>query len=125
MGLGLKKVKEPHTKRLMGLGANNINQIDADKVIFNFSDKVLNNEEKEILKYGLQFSLPPTKPKFIDHFLSYEVFLRNLTQFSKIAGDAKTVIYAKVKALAHESFKYKDSLSKSILKPCNINILKN
>ncbi len=54
----------------MGLRAYTNNQIDADTVIFNFSDKVLNNEKKEILKYGLEFSLPSTKPKFID-FLSF------------------------------------------------------
>ncbi len=52
-------------------------------------------------------------------------FLRNLTQISKITGDAKTVIFTKVKALAHESFKFKDSLTKNILKSFNTNILKN
>ncbi len=47
------------------------------------------------------------------------------TKKGKITGDAKTVIFTKVKALSHESFKYKDSFSKNILKSFNTNILKN
>ncbi len=122
MDLELKKVKETHNKKLIGLGANNINQIDADKVIFNFSDKFLSNEEKEILKYGLKFSLQNLNSLIISCRLK---FLRNPTQISKITGDDKTAINNKVKALAHESFKYKDSLSQNSIKLFNINILEN
>ncbi len=123
-GFKIKKVKETHFKKLLALGAHNTNRVIADEVIFNFSDRSLNSEEKEILKCGLKFSLPPQKPKFIDHFLPSEMLLRNPTLVSRITGDAKTAFTSKVLTWAHESFNYKDTPQNNT-KSFNTNILKN
>ena len=57
----INHTKEVHNKKLKSLGVPSTGVIDADKVIFNFSNRILSNEEKEILKLGLQFGFAEKK----------------------------------------------------------------
>ena len=69
----------------MGLNCE-FEKLDADKVVYNLSSRVLTNEEKEALSFGLKFALPPQQLKFSSYFLSFEKLLRGLKDFS-IYGD--------------------------------------
>ena len=41
--------------------ANNDASIDPDEVVFNFSQRLISDKEKEILSKGLNFAIPPNK----------------------------------------------------------------
>ena len=107
----INNVKRVHSKKLAALGVPETGILDPNKVIFNFSDRVLTYEEKEILKFGLQFSVPEKKCKFVDYFLHYEKVLQ---QFSKHKSNNEYFeeLIHKTKHLAQEGFKY-NPLAKS------------
>ena len=71
-----KKIEEfqrIHRKKLTRLGLNDPdNDNDADKFIFNFSDRILTKREKVVLAHGLKFGLPPRKLNYSKFFLSFE-----------------------------------------------------
>ena len=78
----IKKVKTTHEKKLRNLGiTNDLLPIDPSKVIFNYSNKVLSDREKQLLSLGLDFKLPHFKLNFYKYFLPFEDlynFLENL-----------------------------------------------
>ena len=100
----INKVKLTHKKKLNALGVLHTGNLDANKVIFNYSSRVLKDEEKEILKLGLQFGFPGKKPKFVDHYLQYEKFIQQISKH-KIAESEE--INNKIRQLAHEGYNYK------------------
>lgn len=121
----IKSTKETHLKKLINLGALTSPNIDASKVIFNFSDKSLSNEEKDILKLGLQFGLPNPKIKFVDHFLPFE----NLAQsVKKIKHDNEQVLNeltSQIKNIARSSYEHNDHSDKNKYISSQIKVLKN
>ena len=60
----LKGIKATHAKKLGNLGLTSQGGIVASKVIFNLSSRVLTKVEEDVLKLGLQFGLPVSRPKF-------------------------------------------------------------
>ena len=52
---------------------NNI-PINPDKVVFNFSSRLITNKEKEILSKGLNFAIPPTKLNHCNFFAPFDKF---------------------------------------------------
>ena len=98
----INNVKATHNKKLASLGKYQDGELDADKVIFNFSDRVLSNEEKQTLKLGLQFGFPK-QTSFVNHYLSYEKFIQ---QVSKSKNNNEELL-TKIKLLSHESYKNK------------------
>jgi hypothetical protein len=43
-----------------------------DKVIFDYSSRILTDAEKILLERGLHFSLPPRRPRFCDFLAPFE-----------------------------------------------------
>ncbi|KAF7677257.1 hypothetical protein TCON_2655 [Astathelohania contejeani] len=68
----LKKIREVHLKKLHHLGIPVFNSVNPDKVVFNFSKRILSPKEKDFLALGLDFGLVCGKPKFVSHFLGFE-----------------------------------------------------
>ena len=64
-------VRNTHHRKLLKLGIDNLRKVDKDKVIFNLSDRVLTDKEKNILSLGLDFGLPNHKINYYDHFLLF------------------------------------------------------
>nr|XP_027220817.1 uncharacterized protein LOC113813080 [Penaeus vannamei] len=50
-----------HSCKLLKLDIDVKKKVDKNKVIFNFSDENLTEEQKDILSHGLDYCLPPTK----------------------------------------------------------------
>ena len=56
----IKGVKETHSRKLFKFGLHHAREnLTADQVIFNLSDKHLKTDEKEVLSRGFKFALPP------------------------------------------------------------------
>ena len=60
-----------HNRKLRNLGIDPENKLDQNKVIFNLSNRVLTQEEKDVLTLGLDFGLVPTKANSINHFVGF------------------------------------------------------
>ena len=59
-------IKRTHEKKLSNLGVNNsLKPLDPNKVIFNYSSRLLTPKEEGLLAFGLNFKLPHFK---IDYF---------------------------------------------------------
>ena len=108
----INNVKATHNKKLASLGIYQDGELDADKVIFNFSDRVL-SEEKQLLKLGLQFGFPK-KTSFVNHYLSYEKFIQQVSKYKNNNEELLT----KIKLMLHESYKYKNKDNNN----CKINV---
>jgi len=69
-----KIVEKGHDKKLRELCNKRIIQdsFEPDKLIFNFTDKVLTENQKSVLMKGLNFSLPPGKVDEIEIFAAFE-----------------------------------------------------
>ena len=72
--VSISRVKFVQVNKLRKLGFCNDNGIAYDKVIFNYSSKVLTDIEKKVLSKGLMYVLSHCKPDFIDHFCTFEMF---------------------------------------------------
>ena len=67
--------------------------------------------EKQLLKLGLQFGFPK-KTSFVNHYLSYEKFIQQVSKYKNINEELTT----KIKLFSHESYKYKNK------DKCKINV---
>ena len=57
------------------MGVNNdLAPVDPQKVVFNYSSRVITNKQKTLLAYGLDFNLPVYKINFFQYFLKLESF---------------------------------------------------
>lgn len=79
----LRKVDIVHNKKLLNLGIDGKKKVDKNKVIFNLSNKVLTEEQKDVLAYGLDYCLPQTKIPFHRFYLYFE----------KLCNTIKNVIF--------------------------------
>ncbi len=52
--------------------------IDASKITFNFWNRILTDDEKEILKFGVESALPGNKLTFTNHYLASEKLVSSL-----------------------------------------------
>ena len=67
----LTNVKITHSRKLKALGVDLSKKIDVNKVIFNFSNRILSDEEKEVLGLGLDFALPSINVNFMKYFFVF------------------------------------------------------
>ena len=58
----------------------NSNSVNPDDVVFNFSDRLISDKEKEILSNGLNFAIPPTKLNFCSFLTPFGKFWNKLKQ---------------------------------------------
>ena len=69
----ITKVKQNKNRKLFKLGlTHRYDSIDPNKVIFNFSDRILSSEEKEALSFGLKFCFNPSKLCYFCFFTPFE-----------------------------------------------------
>ena len=123
-----KKINIIHNKKLHNLSHNNIKHPPSEQIIFNFSNRILTEEEKDILSLGLDFCLAPSKPKPTEYYVPYEKFAFNLSScsfYNKTAG-RKSDFITELKNISKKSF---NTLNKFKL-PSNISskqvkVLKN
>lgn len=71
------------------MGVTQKGELIADKVIFNFSNRTLSNEERESLKLGLQFGFPVNKVNFVDHYLHCEKVLQQMSKYKETSEQFK------------------------------------
>ena len=80
------KFNNIHSKKLIDLGYNPVKHPPSNDVIFNFSDRILTDVEKEALLVGLNFCITPRKFNLVNHFLPFEKLffqLKNITFYNK------------------------------------------
>lgn len=70
-----------HSKKLHKLGYREAKHLPPDKVIFNFSSRVLNDAEKSLLSKGLQFVLPPKRLSLEKYLLTFEKLYRSIDKY--------------------------------------------
>ena len=102
----VSRVKFVQENKLRKLGYVNDNGVPYDKVIFNYSSKVLTDVEKKVLSKGLMYVLSNGKPDFIDHFCTFEMFFKNLLTHSFYDANNKGFGFfrSSLKHLAFSSF---------------------
>ena len=99
----ISSVQLTHSKKLFNLGLRcQFEKLSPDKIIFNYSNRILTPEEKEALSHGLKYGLIPPKINYSKIFLSFEKFFYNIKQeqIYDVSGDGKNIVQNKVKDIA-------------------------
>ena len=78
--------KPVHLWKLSKLLIEHPQFLDQHSVIFNYSNRFLNDREKYFLSFGLDFKIPFFKPTFVEFFTYYEKLILNLCQTSITAS---------------------------------------
>ena len=102
-------------------------KIDINKVIFNFSKRVLTISEKNVLSLGLDFGLIPCRVNYTKFFLCFERLCDTLKKCSLYGGVSFNSLCSRISVIAHDSFR-KVCLEKECNNPVNkerITLLKN
>ena len=104
--MSIARVKFVQRNKLRNLGYVSDDGIPYEKVIFNYSNKVLSSVEKKVLSKGLKYVLSHCKPNFIDHFCTFEVFFKNLLkhEFYDVNNKGFDYFRSSLKHLAFSSF---------------------
>ena len=100
--LDLKIAK--HQRKLWDLGINTNNHINPNDVIFNYSQRVLTDAEKEVLALGLDFALPKGKIDYVSHFYSFEKLWLKIRKWSRRQLNQDNDLQRRISSIAHESF---------------------
>ena len=85
----VKDILESHEKKLKYLTDAVTLPFTADDVIVNLSSYELTDEEKEVLKLGLNDGIPPIKLRKSDIFYNFELISRFMTKNLKEEKDNK------------------------------------
>ena len=117
----ISKICKNQSKKLHNLWLNNSYHNYAithypDKMIFNFSDHVLNTTEKSLLSKGLNFAIPPNDINYADFKLPFELLYRDVDSL-EVSNLDKELIKSRLRDSAFSS--YKDTgktLEKNLLK---------
>lgn len=125
----LKTIRQTHSRKLNNLSVpTSIKTVDPNAVIFNYSTRILSDQEKRLLSLGLDFGIPCYKIDYFKYFLSFENFFQRLKCFDIYTkfGDHKYLLNCvKQIALKHfHSFKSFKVFS-PIFKRNDFNTLKN
>ena len=123
-------IENTHDKKLKSLGiTNNLNSLDPNKVIYNFSKRKLTSKEQALLAFGLNFKLPNFKINFFKYFTAFENLYKLLTRFSVYnPGDNFNYKFQdKFKSIAMKNFyNFKPwKVFSPIFTKNDVNILKN
>ena len=68
----IDKINKTHDKKLLNLGVDNSKNTDKEKILLNFSNRMLSSRESELLCLGLDFAIPFPKLCDIDYFAEFE-----------------------------------------------------
>ena len=81
-----------HTKKLKNLSQGSITPFTHNEIVTNLSKTKLTGDELDILKYGLQYSIPPLKLNKTNIFTSFEMMHRFLKEELKMETDSGKLI---------------------------------
>ena len=109
-----KTIVETHRKKLCDLTKNRSLPFQTVDIITNLSDYRLNTEEINLLKYGLNFSIPPKFIKKTDVFCQFDMIAKFLTKDIE-DNEVSTKLKSELMHLAN-CYIYKFTPSKSSLK---------
>ena len=101
------KTKVIHEKKLNRLGIQSLTSgLDATSVIYNFSNRVLSNDEKRLLLLGLDFKLPIVKLNFVKYYLLWEklCYSFNSLPIYDCIPNARDMFNSVLKSMAHKYF---------------------
>ena len=100
--------------------------LNPDNVIFNFSQRLLTDDEKNILRKGLNFCLPPSRLDYRDFLVPFEMFHRsqNNENISLKSGHNKDSLRTKLKDIDLSGFRSYSRL-KFIFSKDEIDIINN
>ena len=102
----LTKTRFIHEKKLINLGFTNANECnDPEKVIFNYSSRVLTVAEKTLLAKGLNLSIPPKHLNYADSLLPFELLYRDIINSDHEFSDSKEPFEAGLRNYVYEFFK--------------------
>ena len=76
-----------------------------ERVIFNYSDITLSDEEKSLLVKGLNFALPPSNLNYADYLTNFELFYRSIRNLDILSNEDLDFLKTKVKDTALSSFR--------------------
>ena len=101
------QVQKTQLKKLLNLGYNELVHPDPDTVIFNLSDRVLSEEERDVLSLGLEYALNPRKILATDFFLPFEKFVNKIKTLDArlLPGEKCSIILNDLKAIAWRHFR--------------------
>ena len=105
----ISKIPKNQGKKLHNLYLNNsyhnsVASHDPHKVIFNFSDHVLNNTEKSLLSKRLDFARLPKNINYTDFMLPFELLYRDV-DYLKVSNLDKEFINSKPRDSVFSSYK--------------------
>ena len=109
-----------HKKKLRKLGYKEPDFLSPDKVIFNYSSRVLTPIEKSVLSKGLKFVLPPKKLSLQKYLLTFEKFYYSLSQYPLFCRESQyedsDTFKTDLRHLAFSSYKeFKKNIPKNSL----------
>ena len=99
----IKTVQVTHSKKLNSLGISTKHAINKDKVVINISKRKLSTQEKDVLSFGLSFSLPILKPDFVNHYLNFEKL--SLLIKNKLKSNTVNEALKGIKSIANDTFR--------------------
>ena len=125
----INRIDVIHRKKLENLGiSSQMYPLDPNVVIFNFSNKILSDKERNLLTLGLNFKLPIYRLNFFDYFLSFENLYNYLSKFDIFnPHDTPNILKNTLHNIAHKYF-YKFKPNKvfcPFFSKHEINILRN
>ena len=97
----ISSTKKSHDSKLHALTRNTALPFTASEVIQNISDYNLTKQEEEVLRYGLDFGIPPKSVSKSDIYATFECMNYHLQANLKDGGDASAV-QASLSHLAHQ-----------------------
>ena len=102
-------ILKAHEKKLKNLSKNFTLPFTSDEVITNLSNYQLSETERDLLKYGLSYAIPPRSINKTDIFTTFEKLNRYLCTELKNTEDTET-LRAQLSQLANSYYsKYKPS----------------
>ena len=79
--------------------------LDAEKIIKNYSKYVLTEPEKKVLSKGLNFAVLPSRLNYADYCLNFELFYRDICQIDAVNNRNRDFLHSKLKDIALTSFR--------------------
>ena len=123
----LNKIRLNQEKKLFNLGLRTANETNnPEKVIFNFSSRVLISSEKTLLTKGLNLSIPPKKLNYGDFLMPFELLYKQM--IGKLKSDYSNIeldpVGAAIKEAAYDCYHSYDPKIEQNLSPDEYNALK-
>ena len=100
----INKVSFIHNRKLLRLGIDLEKKVDKNKVIFNLSDRILTEEQKDALALGLDYCMPLSSIKRSQFFLHFEKLCYTLKN-SPIYKNTWHNITNSISTIANDSFR--------------------